>query len=137
MNNIVLYCKSYSRDIDRVIALIDSVKKYNVDNIPMFISVPSSDLSLFKNRMLNKIVFAAVLIGFCMSLNGALYLIWMEVVIELPEYSSRLMLAYYVVSVFGLWVWRKLGINTSKHFAAGIACLYAIGVLLIGFFGYV
>ena len=28
--------------------------------------------SLFKNRMLNKIVFAAVLIGFCMSLNGAL-----------------------------------------------------------------
>lgn len=51
MNNIVLYCKSYSRDIDRVIALIDSVKKYNVDNIPMFISVPSSDLSLFKNRI--------------------------------------------------------------------------------------
>ena len=49
--------------------------------------------SLFNNRMLNKIVFAAVLIGFCMSLNGALYLIWMEVVIELPEYASRLMLA--------------------------------------------
>ena len=71
-----------------------------------------------------------------MSLNGALYLIWMEVVIELPEYSSRLMLAYYVVSVFGLWVWRKLGIKTSKHFAAGIACLYAIGVLLVGFIGY-
>ena len=92
--------------------------------------------SLFKNRMLNKIVFAAVLIGFCMSLNGALYLIWMEVVIELPEYSSRLMLAYYVVSVFGLWVWRKLGIKTSKHYAAGIACLYAIVVLLIGFVGY-
>ena len=86
--------------------------------------------------MLNKIVFAAVLIGFCMSLNGALYLIWMEVVIELPEYSSRLMLAYYVVSVFGLWVWRKLGIKTSKHYAAGIACLYAIVVLLIGFIGY-
>jgi Na+/melibiose symporter-like transporter len=92
--------------------------------------------SLFGNKMLNKIVCAAVLIAFCMSLNGALYLIWMEVVIELPEYSSRLMLTYYVVSVLGLWVWRTLSIKTSKHFAAGIACLYAIIVLLIGFIGY-
>ena len=91
---------------------------------------------LFVNKMLNKIVCAAVLIAFCMSLNGALYLIWMEVVIELPEYSSRLMLTYYVVSVLGLWVWRTLSIKTSKHFAAGIACLYAIIVLLIGFIGY-
>ena len=92
--------------------------------------------TLLGNKMLNKIVFAAVLIGFCMSLNGALYLIWMEVVIELPEYSSRLMLAYYVVSVIGLLIWRNLGIKTSKHYAAGIACLYAIIVLLIGFIGY-
>ena len=92
--------------------------------------------NLFANRMLTKIVCAAVLIAFCMSLNGALYLIWMDVVIELPEYSSRLMLVYYVVSVFGLWVWRNLGIKTSKHFAAGIACIYAIIVLVIGFIGY-
>ena len=92
--------------------------------------------SLLSNKMLNKVVFAAVLIAFCMSLNGALYLIWMEVVIELPEYSSRLMLAYYVVSVFGLLIWRNLGIKTSKHYAAGVACIYAIVVLLVGFAGY-
>lgn len=92
--------------------------------------------SLFSNKMLNKIVLAAVLIAFCMSLNGALYLIWMEVVIELPQYSSRLMLAYYVVSVLGLSLWRYLGIKTSKHFAAGISCIYAIVILMIGFIGY-
>jgi len=91
---------------------------------------------LLQDQMLNKIVIAAVLIAFCMSLNGALYLIWMEVVIELPEYSSRLMLAYYIVSVLGLLVWRSLGIKTSKHFAAGIACIYAMIVLSIGFVGY-
>ena len=91
---------------------------------------------LFQNKMLNKIVIAAVLIAFCMSLNGALYLIWMEVVIELPEYSSRLMLAYYIVSVLGLTLWRYLGIKTSKHFAAGISCIYAIVVLTFGFIGY-
>lgn len=92
--------------------------------------------NLLSNKMLNKVVFAAVLIAFCMSLNGALYLIWMEVVIELPEYSSRLMLAYYVVSVLGLLIWRNLGIKTSKHYAAGVACIYAIVVLMIGFAGY-
>ena len=91
---------------------------------------------LFSNKMLNKIVAAAVLIAFCMSLNGALYLIWMEVVIDLPEYSSRLMLAYYIISVLGLSIWRYLGIKTSKHLAAGISCIYAIVVLTIGFIGY-
>ncbi|MDA1342083.1 MAG: MFS transporter [Proteobacteria bacterium] len=92
--------------------------------------------SLFANKMLNKIVIAAVIIGFCTGLNGALYLIWMEVVVELPEYSSRLMLAYYVVSVLGLWVWRELSIRTSKHFSAGTACIYAIVILAIGYIGY-
>ena len=92
--------------------------------------------SFFGNSMLNKIVLAAALIAFCMSLNGALYLIWMDVVMELPEYSSRLMLMYYLVSVFGLGIWRCLSIKTSKHFAAGISCLYAIVILLIGFIGF-
>tara|TARA_B100001113_G_scaffold89273_1_gene71361 strand:+ start:1498 stop:2847 length:1350 start_codon:yes stop_codon:yes gene_type:complete len=91
---------------------------------------------LFSNLMLIRIVIAAVLIAFCMSLNGALYLIWMEVVMELPEYSSRLMLIYYVVSVFGLAIWRHLSLKTSKHFAAGISCIYAIIVLISGFIGY-
>ena len=92
--------------------------------------------SFFGNSMLNKIVLAAALIAFCMSLNGALYLIWMDVLMELPEYSSRLMLMYYLVSVFGLGIWRYLSIKTSKHFAAGISCLYAIVILLIGFIGF-
>ena len=92
--------------------------------------------SFFGNSMLNKIVLAAALIAFCMSLNGALYLIWVDIVMELPEYSSRLMLMYYLVSVIGLGIWRHLSIKTSKHFAAGISCLYAIIILLIGFIGF-
>ncbi|MEC7911807.1 MAG: MFS transporter [Pseudomonadota bacterium] len=92
--------------------------------------------SLFKNLMLNKIIFAAFLIAFCMGLNGALYLIWMEVVIELPGYSSRLMLAYYLVSILGLWAWRQLSIKTNKHYAAAAACVYAVVILVIGFIGY-
>ena len=43
--------------------------------------------TLFSNKMLIRIVIAAVLIAFCMSLNGALYLIWMEVVMEPVSYT--------------------------------------------------
>ena len=51
MENIVLYCKSYDRDLDRVIELSNSIKKYNKDNIPFYISVPSKDVSLFKSKL--------------------------------------------------------------------------------------
>lgn len=49
MDNIVLYCKSYHRDVERVKILLNSIIQYNVDNIPFYISVPSQDVLLFKS----------------------------------------------------------------------------------------
>lgn len=51
MEDIVLYCKSYHKDLDRAIKLAESIEKYNIDNIPFYLSCPSSDLQLFKKRM--------------------------------------------------------------------------------------
>jgi hypothetical protein len=51
MDNIVLYCKSYRNDVDRVKLLLDSINKYNVDSIPFYVSVPSSDIKLFEDRV--------------------------------------------------------------------------------------
>jgi hypothetical protein len=51
MEKIVLYCKSYRNDIDRVIRLVDSVKKFNTDNIAMYISVPKHDIKLFDSKL--------------------------------------------------------------------------------------
>lgn len=51
MHKIVLYCKTYSRDLDRVKILIESIKKHNKDLIPFYISVPKVDLDLFKNNI--------------------------------------------------------------------------------------
>ncbi len=51
MNDIVLYCKSYHKDIERVKILLNSIEQYNIDNIPFYISVPSQDISLFKNTL--------------------------------------------------------------------------------------
>lgn len=47
MNKIVLYCKSYDKDVYRAKTLLDSVIKYNADQIPFYISVPKKDIELF------------------------------------------------------------------------------------------
>ena len=51
MNKIVLYTKSYSNDLERLKVSVESIKKYNKDNIPYYISVPSNEVSLFKNAL--------------------------------------------------------------------------------------
>jgi hypothetical protein len=49
MNKIVLYCKSYANDVYRAKILLDSIIKYNTDNIPFYISVPETDIELFQS----------------------------------------------------------------------------------------
>jgi hypothetical protein len=51
MDNIVLYCKSFDRDLNRIKVLFESINKYNMDNIPFYVSVPRKDLNLFKNTL--------------------------------------------------------------------------------------
>ena len=51
MENFVLYTKSYSPDVDVCKRLKESVDKHNTENIPFYISVPKSDIDLFKNTL--------------------------------------------------------------------------------------
>jgi len=51
MHKIVLYCKSYDKDVHIAKKLLDSVIKFNVDQIPFFISVPQKDINLFKQLL--------------------------------------------------------------------------------------
>jgi hypothetical protein len=51
MHKLVLYCKSYHLDVHRAKNLLDSINKYNIDNIPFYISVPESDIDLFKKEL--------------------------------------------------------------------------------------
>jgi hypothetical protein len=54
MDKIVLYCKSYNRDVHRAKKLLDSIIQFNKDQIPFYISVPESDLELFKSVLGNE-----------------------------------------------------------------------------------
>jgi hypothetical protein len=51
MHKIVLYCKSYGPDVHRAKDLLESINKYNSDNIPFYISVPAADIDLFKREL--------------------------------------------------------------------------------------
>lgn len=49
MNKIVLYCKSYDKDVYRAKKLLESITQYNQDNLPFYISVPQKDIGLFES----------------------------------------------------------------------------------------
>lgn len=51
MEKIVLYTKSYSKDIDRLKVSLESIKKHNIESIPYYVSVPKYELNLFKNTL--------------------------------------------------------------------------------------
>lgn len=51
MPPIVLYCKSYSIDVRRVVRLAESIEKFNVDKLPFYISVPEIDIPIFRGYL--------------------------------------------------------------------------------------
>jgi hypothetical protein len=54
MEKIVLFIKTYKKDYDRVALLIDSIHRYNVDKIPLLISVNDVDFDFFRTKFPNE-----------------------------------------------------------------------------------
>lgn len=46
MKDFVLYCKSYPRDFLRLKRLLNSIERFNVDQLPFYISTPKADKAL-------------------------------------------------------------------------------------------
>lgn len=51
MSDVSIFCKSYHGDLERAIAMATSVRKFNRDSLPFYISVPKVDLDLFIKRI--------------------------------------------------------------------------------------
>jgi len=49
LKDLVLYCKSYHRDFLRLKRLLESIQKYNVNQIPFYISTPEDQFEELKN----------------------------------------------------------------------------------------
>lgn len=51
MRPFALYCKSYRTDLRRVVRLAESIRRYNVEQIPFYVSVPREDVPLFREQL--------------------------------------------------------------------------------------
>ena len=51
MSTITIFCKSYRNDLERAVKLVESLRKFNADSLPLYISVPASDLNIFRERI--------------------------------------------------------------------------------------
>lgn len=51
MTPLALYCKSYSTDLRRVIRLLQSIERFNTDQLPLYVSVPERELPLFREHL--------------------------------------------------------------------------------------
>ena len=50
MTAVVLFCKSYRDDVLRVRRLIQSIERFNVDGLALYLTVPASDAALFREH---------------------------------------------------------------------------------------
>jgi Family of unknown function (DUF6492) len=51
MSSFILFCKSFKDDVLRAKRLIESISRWNTDQIPFYLSVPESDISLFSSTI--------------------------------------------------------------------------------------
>ena len=51
MTPLVLYCKSYNTDLRRVVRLAESIRQYNREQLPFYVSVPREQLTLFRSHV--------------------------------------------------------------------------------------
>jgi len=51
MKPLALFCKSYSSDLRRLIRLAESIRKFNVEKLPFYVSVPLEELKLFRDHL--------------------------------------------------------------------------------------
>lgn len=54
MKLLSLYCKSYRTDLKRVIRLVESIRKFNQDELDLYISVPAVDYKIFSDHLKNQ-----------------------------------------------------------------------------------
>lgn len=53
MTPLALYCKSYSTDLKRLVRLARSVDEFNTEALPFYVSVPRTELPLFRDATRN------------------------------------------------------------------------------------
>lgn len=92
--------------------------------------------TFFFNRNLKIVTLTGILIVTAQGSQGALALFVIDYVLELPEYSARMILLYFASAIIGLQFWRKLALRINKHKAAYYCCIYVFTMSFLSYLGW-
>ncbi|NIJ43529.1 Na+/melibiose symporter-like transporter [Parvibaculum indicum] len=90
---------------------------------------------ILKNRLLQRVLVADLLVGVAPGITGALYLYFAGDVMQLPNFASLLLLVYFVAGFIGIPLWIRVSHMAGKHKTLAIAMVYgAISLPLVVLF---
>ncbi len=90
--------------------------------------------ALWQDKMLQRILTMDLLVGGALGLTGALYLYFYDSYMQVAEYSSILLLSYFIAGCLSVPLWIKLSYMIGKHRTLAFAQIYGGLSLPIVFF---
>ena len=76
---------------------------------------------VFQNKLLLRVLLADLLIGIAPGISGSLYIFFVSYVMELPQWASLMLLAYFVASFCGIPAWIRFSYRFEKHHTFAVA----------------
>jgi Na+/melibiose symporter-like transporter len=109
---------------------------------PEFKSAPQAQIPwqkawaiIARNRLLQRVLFADLLVNIAPAITGSLYIFFAIHVMELPRHASFLLLVYFIFGFVGIPFWIRLSHMAGKHKTLAIAMIYgAVSLPLVVFF---
>ena len=90
---------------------------------------------LLKNKLLIRVLISDLMIGLAPGIVGSIYIFFVTYVMQLGEWSSLMLLLYFVASFCGIPLWMRLSYKLEKHRTFGVAkmygCLILVSLLLV------
>ena len=84
---------------------------------------------LLKNKLLMRVLIADLMIGLAPGIVGSIYIFFVTYVMQLGQWSSMMLLVYFVASFCGIPLWMRLSYQLEKHRTFGVAKIYGCIIL--------
>lgn len=91
---------------------------------PLQLGLVKSTSLLFKNKLLMRVLLANLMTGLAPGIIGSIYIFFVTYVMDLGQWSSLMLLLYFIASFCGIPFWMRLSYSLEKHRTFGVAKIY-------------
>ena len=88
-----------------------------------------STSALLKNKLLIRVLLADLMIGLTPGIVGSIYIFFVTYVMQVGQWSSLMLLLYFIASFCGVPLWMHLSYKLEKHRTFGVAKIYGCVIL--------